>query len=236
MDIFKFRLILPAVLSLGLISACGEKLQKSIDDGPGAASGQGAFSSGNIHSPGGWVNQIALYANQDVPDRIIEAINEASRVWNDAIGNELISYKGKITALPQVSLYNVLGDDRTVVYYDLNWTNHTAKSAGVLATTVWENSSSKQTEIIKGDIILNGEHFVFQDSTQDPIDPNRIYDVADTESVLIHEFGHLIGLDHVSEEEDIDSIMHPKTFVGLDIYSRILSEGDIERIQSIYSK
>ncbi len=225
------------LMSILLFSlGCGESLQKSIDDGPGVDQPQGSYSYSHIHSSGGWPNQVVMYLNQDVPDRILEATLATFRVWNEAIGRDLLSYGGRIAALPQVSLYNILGDDRTVLYYDQEWAKHTGKSGGVLATTVWENSKTKQSEIVKGDIVLNAENFLFQDSTIDPIDPGRIYDIADTESVLIHETGHLIGLDHVAEDEDFDSVMHAKTFVGLDIYSRILSEGDVERIRSIYDR
>lgn len=228
----KSNILVATAVFLGLVG-CGSVVPKSIDDGPGAASGN-YYASGPIHSPGGWRDTVSIYIDQSAPEFIGEAVSLAIHTWNEGAGREIMAYEGFVDGKAQADLYSTLDDRVTVVYYDDEWTNHTAKDAGVLATTVWENESSSPDFIDRGDVILNAEFFVFQDSTQPPLDVNRIYDIADVESVLLHEFGHLLGLDHVSEEFDGASIMHPTTFVGLDIYNRELSEGDIQRIQEIY--
>jgi hypothetical protein len=226
---------LPLIAALLVLGACGEGGPKGIDDGPGAETGANVSSNEPIHSVNGWRKTVLFYVNKDVPEHIIEGAIAAAKSWNLAADKEILSYEGRFNGKQQSSLYSTLDDFQTLIYYDEKWHSHTGKSDGILATTIWENESSNRSYIDRGDVILNAETFLFQDSTAEPIDENRIYDIVDTESVLLHEFGHLLGLDHISEEKDSLSIMHPKTYVGLDIHNRELSDGDQSRIKLIYN-
>lgn len=215
--------------------ACGTDFNpRSIDDGPGASSRANVTSEGPIHSPGGWHSTIAIYVAADVPDAVEEATMAVISSWNNAVEREIMYYAGRIDVSELDSLYGSLSDNQTIIYHEPNWRQVTGKSNGVLGTTVWENDRDDGSVIAKGDIILNAEAFVFQDATEEAVDADRVYDVADAESVLLHETGHLIGLDHVSSDEDPDSIMHPKATVGLNVYRRQISSGDAELAQSIY--
>ncbi len=102
-----------------------------------------------------------------------------------------------------------------------------------MATTVWQNSDYSD-EIVRGDIIMNGEMYMFQDATWSPILDGSISVIADCESILLHEFGHLIGLQHIDEGEDNESIMHAQTFIGHNVYDRDLSSKDEFNIRQIY--
>ena len=120
-----------------------------------------------------------------------------------------------------------------MVYYEHNWSSSTAKSSTTLATTVWENATDSD-RIVKADVILNAETYTFLDSLNTipkSVDENRI---VDAETVLLHEFGHLLGLDHISEDADSDSIMHAKTFIGPNLSFRNPSSGDIAHIRQLY--
>jgi len=217
------------------LTACGDMGPKAIDDGPNAVSGANVSADGPIHSPGGWRETVFFYIDDQAPESVVEAAIAAASSWNAGAAKEIMSYMGRMDAKEQANLYSTLSDHITVIYYDTDWRQHTGKSDGVLATTVWENETSNNDYIDRADVILNAQSFYYQDATQEAEDPDRIYDVVDTESVILHEFGHLLGLDHVTDSDDAYSIMHAKTFVGLDIYSRDLSQGDIERIQKIYN-
>jgi hypothetical protein len=54
------------------------------------------------------------------------------------------------------------------------------------------------------------------------------------ESLALHEVGHLLGLSHISEQDDKYSVMNPSLFIGEGMMTRRLSESDIDRIRSIY--
>jgi predicted Zn-dependent protease len=59
-------------------------------------------------------------------------------------------------------------------------------------------------------------------------------DIVDAETVLVHEFGHLLGLDHVEVEADPESVMHAKTYIGPNMSFRSLSDGDVNNIRQVY--
>lgn len=227
--------IIVVVLAGALLVGCGTEMSpRSIDDSPNQSNLNSDETFGPIHSNGGWRDLVLVYVDQDVPEHVVEATMFAIKSWNEAAETEVMSYEGRAEASEQENLFNVLEDNQTVIYFDENWRRHTGKSDGVLGTTVWENEVNDENYIAKGDIILNAQSFLFQDSLDVPMDASRIYDVVDTESVLLHEMGHLLGLDHVDEGDDMQSIMHAKASIGLAVTNRELSGGDRDRIQSIY--
>ena len=58
--------------------------------------------------------------------------------------------------------------------------------------------------------------------------------IVDLQSLATHEFGHLLGLSHVTEDVDEYSLMNPSLFIGEGLTTRIPSVGDVQRIQKIY--
>ena len=186
-----------------------------------------------FHSSTGWLGAVPFFVESAAPDQIIEASDAAALSWNDAVGREVLAFSGVTESNRGDALYGSLDDNLTVIYYENDWLNTTGKASTTLATTVWENAAGSD-EIIKGDIILNGEIYQYQDSTVIPDESNETKYIVDTETVLLHEFGHLLGLDHVSTEDDEDSVMHPKTFIGPYMHARELSEGDIQNIKNLY--
>ena len=186
-----------------------------------------------FHSSTGWSQSVTFFVESQAPDQIVEAADLAATTWNDAAGYEVLSFSGIVESERGSSLYDSLDDTYTVIYYEEDWLDTTGKPSTTLATTVWENAPESD-EIVKGDIILNSEIYLFQDSTMEAQDEDKKDLMVDTETVLLHEFGHLLGLDHVSVEDDEESVMHPKTFIGPYMHARELSEGDTLNIQDLY--
>ena len=219
-------------LVLGLVG-CGMAEQRHSTDNVYAPQGSDAGIA--FHSSTGWVGAVPFLVESAAPDQVIEAAMQAAASWNDAVGHEVLVFSGVSESNRGESLYESLNDDLTIVYYEADWFDTTGKSKSTLATTVWENAPGSD-QIIKGDIVLNAEVYMYQDSTEPAIDKEKSSYMVDTETVLLHEFGHLLGLDHVSEDDDAESIMHAKTFIGAYMYARNLSDDDVANIGSLYNK
>lgn len=223
------RSSISSVAIIVLSISCGvETERKHISDD---VSGDTEVSSIAFHSANGWVSQVPFYVESSAPDQVVEASILAAKTWNDAIGDVKLSFLGIIESDRGDELYSSLDDAMTIVYFEDQWKQSTSKSASTLATTVWENSVGSD-EIVKGDIILNSEVYAYQDSTVAASSTEK--SIVDTETVMLHEFGHLLGLDHVSRDDDDASVMHATTFIGANIHSRSLSEGDRANIRLIY--
>ncbi|MFW7377923.1 MAG: matrixin family metalloprotease [Oligoflexus sp.] len=221
------------ILCVSMQMACGDMSERRhIDEGPVLQS-QAVSSSSPFHSLNGWQAPVTFFVEASSPDQIVEASIIAAASWSDAVGYTIISFEGVIEAERGHELYSSLNDDKTIIYYETDWLNTTGKPATTLATTVWENDRQSD-QIVRGDVILNAEVYLFQDALQPAEDDSRKNQIVDGETVILHEFGHLLGLDHVMENEDEESIMHAKTFIGPYMHSRVLSDGDRLNIRSIY--
>jgi hypothetical protein len=227
-------LILAALFSLG---ACGSGSRSSISDDP---RNQGNLNSQKavIHSTKGWRETVKVYVSDLAPKLVTEAASAAIQNWNDAAGIELLSFEGvNSEATQQSNLYSTLNDLTTMIYFDeVNWAGHTGKATTTLATTVWENSLENSDEIVRADVILNAESYLFVDA----LDPDNAYleadNMVDAESVITHELGHLLGINHVGVVKDRDSVMHAQTYVGYGVAKRVPSAGDRRLISEIYQE
>lgn len=110
------------------------------------------------------------------------------------------------------------------------------------------HNSDKPWTYISGDIYLNAERFCFRSIKADDCDQHPVaaavgyifaYNIS-LERVVLHELGHVLGLDHVAHLHDVFSIMQPGAgfyVPGLDEMlemDAMLSPGDITRIHSLY--
>lgn len=84
--------------------------------------------------------------------------------------------------------------------------------------------------IIHADMLFN-----FQSYGSDFGDANTLggSNKIDFESVLTHEMGHFLGLNHITASEDAASVMLPSITRGTS--KRNLSVGDIQRIKVLYN-
>lgn len=231
------RFVFPLLVVQALTAACGTAGSRHIADDPATTSqvaDASAASNAPIHSQSGWAAPVNFFLATGAPEYIVEAVTRAAHTWNDAIGRDVLIYKGRVPLERTGNLYDSLDDEKTVVYYERAWTTTTTKPRTTLATTIWENDTTSHEAIVRGDIILNGQTYLFQDSTQKAVTAGREADIVDSETVLLHEMGHLLGLDHTTQTDDPDSVMHSHTYIGPNIFKRDLSEGDKGNIRSIY--
>jgi hypothetical protein len=157
----------------------------------------------------------------------------AIATWNKAIGEEAIIYKGQSDVARGEGLYDSLDDDFTVVYSESNWEDTTEKSLRTLGTTIWELDGSGNNSIVKGDIILNDEYYLFQDSYEEAIG-EKPGGIVDAETVILHELGHLLGLRHVAIKVDANSVMSAYTEIGFGDQNRKLSDIDAAKVRELY--
>jgi hypothetical protein len=197
------------------------------------ASNEAARLTG-VHSSKGWLRLPIEYKFSKflTPDQRT-GITNAMKTWELAIGKTLFKIVGEDDRNGDSfkDLYSSLSDVINGHYLDGNWTK-TGKSNQVLATTIWDNSPSDDQTIRTADIRFNSQYYIIGDSFLAKSTPDK--EVVDMQTLALHEIGHLLGLSHISADDDSDSIMNPTIFIGEGLSNRRLSEGDITRIQSVY--
>lgn len=189
-----------------------------------------------VHSNKGWARNmpVRFKTSVEIPDAVVKQLRTAMASWEKAVGKTMFVFEGVENRKGSdfAELYQPLNDNVNSHYFDFNWQKATGKSTTVLATTIWENDPRDQSSIVKADIRYNAEYYIFGDALKDFSEGKRT--IVDLESLALHEVGHLLGLTHVSEKDDRYSVMNPSLFIGEGMMTRRLSEGDIERVRSVY--
>jgi hypothetical protein len=187
-----------------------------------------------VHATKGWVKLPIEYRfSRALSKEQRVGLENAMKTWEAAVGRPLFTLVGEDqkTGDSFNDLYSSLSDSTNGHYIDDNWAK-TGKSTQVLATTIWNNLPGDDETIRSADIRFNGNYYVIGDSFISKATSEK--EVVDMQSLALHELGHLIGLTHMSVEDDSMSIMNPTLFIGEGLANRRLSEGDIRRIQSVY--
>jgi hypothetical protein len=227
--------------------ACGAQFYKvSLEDDVAPPPGASVSSKGQdpsspsfgIHAASGWSKlPIDFYTGQNLSPDQVEQLRVAMDTFEWALGWEsgtLFNYMGKHanrTGDSFPDLYSSLEDGQNGHYADFDWSK-TQKNYQVLATTIWANAETMTDAIESADIRFNTEYYNIGDSYYILTDGDR--EVVDMLSLALHELGHLLGLQHIEEEVDVNSVMNPRLFIGEGLAQRSLSEGDIRRLQMVY--
>ena len=188
-----------------------------------------------LHAPKGWTSlPIGYYVDKSFSPVQTKALQAAMATWELATGKKLFKFNGVRTGETGDSfpdLYSSLGDNINGQYNDNNWAK-TGKGNNVLATTIWNNRDNDYNYISTADIRYNSDLYFIADAlTMEPKDQREIVDM---QSLALHELGHLLGLTHISPDQDSSSIMNPSLFIGVGLATRSMSADDIGRIQKIY--
>lgn len=190
-----------------------------------------------IHAVDGWKElPIHFKVSYELNEQQIEGLKRAMETWEIAVGKKLFVFEGvhKLSGDSFNDLYSSLTDNINGHYLDSDW-QKTGKSQMVLATTIWSNDNNNTDQITTADIRFNSQYYLIGNSYKIDQRPNDAREIVDMESLALHELGHLLGLSHIKETEDPNSIMNPSLYIGEGLTSRSLSRGDIERMQRIYS-
>lgn len=160
-----------------------------------------------------------------------QSVLNSEKAWNDALGFEVFRFifndNSKLNT-QWSKQYDSLYDSYFGIFKILspNW-NFTDINSGVLAFT---GTLTQNGQIIHADVLFNFQNYSFGDAGDGSYNAQFIIDF---ESVLTHELGHFLGLNHIAANEDPNSVMLPKISRGA--VKRILSNGDIIRIKSLYN-
>jgi len=130
----------------------------------------------------GMERQATMYMHENIPSEFRDTIRSAADKWNLAIGRDVIVIRPGVVGGYGFSYT----DGYSVIYYNTEW--RWESNIEGLTTAHWSGSYLTET-----DIAINGN---YKFSTN----------YFDLESLMVHEFGHALGLAHNLAE---GSVMNP---------------------------
>ncbi len=156
---------------------------------------------------------VTLTISSSVPEEFHESIRLAASEWNYRLGRFMFDVRtgGDVGGSPAK-------DGQSVIYWINNW--ESGKELEQARTTIFW----KGTFISEADIRINARDFAY--SVTDVAEPSRV----DFESLLVHELGHVLGLQHV--EVGKGSVMEAQLAHGTE--RRVPGNVDLESLKCEY--
>ena len=125
--------------------------------------------------------------HESVPKEWDDVILRAANRWNDSFGGNLIRISRGAQVNPAPAY-----DDTNVIYWITNWPkDENTKQARTI-------THRQRTKLRDADIVINGKYFKYYTSDED-----YRYGYYHLESILVHEFGHALGLVHFGESKNV---------------------------------
>ncbi len=157
-----------------------------------------------------------------------DLFEEMQKAWNDADPDRnyfVLGHGQQTTYTPGQDLANYR-DAEIGIYVLDSWIP--TIGFGVLAiTSYFGEQRSSYIRMIHGDIMVNHEDYSFTNTVT-----NTNYAYYDLPSVILHELGHLIGLQHTTSST-VGSIMYPSLAGGEK--KRTLSTYDAASVRNLYN-
>lgn len=196
------------IMSSGLMQACSPQISP-----PQTACGFVMNTKTHRVSWGSRV-PVLMYADSSVPEQFYPAIQRAMGRWNQSLGREVIKLVGGLGAYPEERQ-----DGVSVIYFRSNWSgSEQMKRKQAITTIHWAGSL-----IFEADLAVNTRHFQYSVESQPT--PSEV----DFESLMVHEIGHVLGLDHDDSQVTVMAEKLPSGVVRRDIPS-----GDVENLRCEY--
>lgn len=156
---------------------------------------------------------VKLYISEGVPQELRESIRIAASQWNYKIGQEaiFISESDNVPSTPGL-------DGVNAIYWQTTWDPNKADEQA--RTTIhWRGDI-----INEADILVNAKDHQFSPFLD--LTPQKI----DFTSLMVHEMGHLLGLQHI---QGVISVMNPTLALNTSRYTPY--DVDMESIKCEYN-
>lgn len=185
-----FLLILPLFLS-----SC---FQKEIS---ASASDCGIMKTSHGQEVGWQSFPVMYYIEEDVPEEMIAPIKEAAGIWNKELGfTAVLFYPVKAKVL-----------DKSIIQKNIIYWSKTSSIVGknqAITLSFYDNYG----KLDAAPIVINSVNFKY---SFNELDENKV----DMVSLMIHEFGHALGLDHSKETESVMGAVLPNAHLRQKISS-----------------
>ncbi len=154
---------------------------------------------------------VSFYVDQSVPTQYYASIQAAADSWNQKIGHTQIKIAGwtQKSGSPAQDALNVIYFMNT---WDANLSNEQART-----TIYWSGN-----RITEADMLIDARNFTFSTTGPQP-------GMVDFQSLVLHEFGHSLGLKHVTSAT---SVMVPT--LAYDYLRRTPQEFDLTSLKCEY--
>lgn len=137
-----------------------------------------------------WKNRhVIMYVDASVPAQFVPAIQRAADIWNQALGENILNIR---TTGGGGQSYEPAKDNYSKIYWMKTWDAHKPNEQA-RTTVYWAGAN-----IYEADVRINNYNFEYF-TDEDTVDYQKVH----LESLLVHEFGHVLGLAHVDDSTSV---------------------------------
>jgi hypothetical protein len=213
----KINAFFSIILISGLLLSCQKGLFGAPEEAVLALSAQ--EPCGYVQNSSGqrvsWKGQLPVMIAVDpqMPAELASSVKNAAEKWNSSTGKKLI----EVQTPPAEAFRPQSTDLWNGVYWSTDWPEDLNYQQAI--TTI----RFRGPQILEADVVINNKFFSYYSS-----EPNSNQQVH-MESLMIHEFGHLLGLKHLTS---MPTVMWA-TLTGA-TKRDVLSEQDLENLKCEY--